>query len=219
MRENGVTMEQTPEIDIVDDNAATSRSLKFFLEAVGYRVRTWLDPRQFLASGICERTLGCIILDIRMPDMGGLEVQECLNRMHCAMPVIFLTGHGDVEMAVHAVKHGAYDFLLKPPEEAKLLGAIEGAVKKSRAILENRRQAKQLRDRFETLTPREKDVAFLVARGLMNKVIADRIGIAEKTVQQHRGAACRKLQVRNVAELIDFLSRAEISVPETAGEK
>ncbi len=210
---------QTPEIFIVDDNEATSRSLKFFLQAMGYRVRTWADPREFLSSKAFESALGCIILDIRMPGLGGLQVQECLAGMRCTMPIIFLTGHGDIEMAVHAVKCGAFDFLLKPPEEAKLTRSIEGAIGQSREILRKTEQSGQMRARFETLTAREKDVALLVARGLMNKVIADRLGIAEKTVQQHRGAACRKLGVRSVADLISLLGQAGIAAPALSEEE
>ena len=170
-------------IYIVDDNAETAQSLAFFLESLGWRTRVWNDPEAFLHDYEALAADGCFIFDIRMPRIDGLELLERLNAKDNKRPIIFLTGHGDVNMAVKAFKNGAFDFYLKFQAEKLAYD----------------------RKRFDSLTDREKDVVILVGKGMMNKTIADTLKISEKTVQQHRGVACKKLNLINAVEIADFL--------------
>lgn len=198
---------ENPEIliRIVDDNTATCKSLEFFLEALGYQVKIWNDPEQFLKEYMEDKEDGCLLLDIRMPKISGIELHDILIKEKFRLPIIFLTGHGDVEMAVDSVKKGAFNFLLKPSNEKKLTETIEAAVQFSLEthLKENKKIIFQ--EVFDSLTPREKEVVRLVARGKLNKIIASDLNISEKTVQQHRSVACHKLAVRSVPELVDFL--------------
>ena len=198
---------ENPEIliRIVDDNTATCKSLEFFLEALGYQVKIWNDPEQFLKEYMEDKEDGCLLLDIRMPKISGIELHDLLIKEKFRLPIIFLTGHGDVEMAVDSVKKGAFNFLLKPSNEKKLTETIEAAVQFSLEthLKENKKIIFQ--EVFDSLTPREKEVVRLVARGKLNKIIASDLNISEKTVQQHRSVACHKLAVRSVPELVDFL--------------
>lgn len=193
-------------VRIVDDNAETCASLRFFLESLGFQVAVWTDPIQFLREWRADSRPGCILLDVRMPGMSGLELLDALLAGHCRHPILFLTGHGDVEMAVRALKRGAVDFLLKPPEEAKIIEAVEKAVLLGVQYGREDEEARQTIALWQKLTDREKDVMILVAKGLMNKEIAALLGIAEKTVQQHRGAAAKKLDVRNAVEAAEYLA-------------
>lgn len=192
-------------IRIVDDNTATCKSLEFFLEALGYEVKIWNDPELFLKEYKDYQEDGCLLLDIRMPGISGLELHDILLKEDFKLPIIFLTGHGDVEMAVESVKKGAFNFLLKPSNEKKLTETIEAAVQLSlqNHLKENNKII--FREVFDSLTPREKEVVRLVSHGKLNKIIASELNISEKTVQQHRSVACHKLAVRNVAELVEFL--------------
>lgn len=198
---------ENPEIliRIVDDNTATCKSLEFFLEALGYQVKIWNDPEQFLKEYKEDKEDGCLLLDIRMPKISGIELHDILIKEKFRLPIIFLTRHGDVEMAVDSVKKGAFNFLLKPSNEKKLTETIEAAVQFSLEthLKENKKIIFQ--EVFDSLTPREKEVVRLVARGKLNKIIASDLNISEKTVQQHRSVACHKLAVRSVPELVDFL--------------
>ena len=196
-------------VRVVDDNAETCESLRFFLESLRYRVLAWTDPEAFLRECGDDASPGCVLLDVRMPAMSGLEVQEALNARGNALPIIFLTGHGDIEMAVRAVKRGALDFLTKPADEAKLRGLLLQAEAESEKAQKSLAEHSRVASRFALLTEREKEVIRLAAQGLMNKVIADRLAIAEKTVKQHRGAACRKLGVRNAVEIAALLRKLE----------
>lgn len=193
-------------IRIVDDNAATCKSLEFFLEALGYQVKIWNDPETFLREYEQFKEDGCLLLDIRMPNISGIELHDILIKKNFRLPVIFLTGHGDVEMAVDSVKKGAFNFLLKPSNEKKLTETIAGAVQLSleRHLKENKKIIFQ--EVYDSLTSREKEVIRLVAKGKLNKMIASDLHISEKTVQQHRSVACHKLAVRSVPELVEFLN-------------
>lgn len=190
---------------LVDDNLSTCKALRFFLESIGYETLVFNDPEQFLQEVDGCDGIGCILLDVRMPKMSGLEVLEVLQQRRNALPVIILTGHGDVEMAVRALKQGAMDFLMKPPKEDDLLKAIDQAVRKSRENLSQRERFRKFRSMFDSLTSRERDVARLVAQGLLNKIIADKLSISEKTVQQHRGVVYKKLGIKNAVEAAEVL--------------
>lgn len=194
-------------IYIVDDNEMTSQSLAFFFESLGYKTKVWNDPEVFISDYPALGKVGCIVLDIRMPKLNGLEVFAELKELGNRLPVIFLTGHGEVRMAVRALKDGAFDFLLKSPEEKELIDVVERALNLSADLKFKDDRMAYDRKRFDSLTDREKDVVILVGKGMMNKNIADTLQISEKTVQQHRGSACRKLNLMNAVEISDFLRR------------
>ena len=187
-------------IRVIDDDAEMRESLEFLLSTEGWKVRTYPSAKAFLDADDMM-VPGCMLLDIRMPDMSGLELQEVLKKKDYALPILFITAHGDITMAVDAVKKGAFDFLPKPIDDAKLLQSVEDAVALDWEVRSHHQNVDGLRKDLTTLTPREREVAELVGQGLMNKVIADRLGIAEKTVQVHRGQVCRKLKVRSAVEI------------------
>ena len=205
-------MSQTDDcvIHVVDDDAAFRRSLVFLLESVGWRVQVYAAAEAFLAAH--ERPpadLGCLVLDIRMPTMSGLELQQALHARGWQPPIVFITGHGDVELAVQAMKHGASDFLQKPFRDQALLDAVAAAVRRcaeDRARNAQREAALALLDR---LSPREREVARLVARGLPNKVVARELDISEKTVHVHRQHVMEKTEVGSAAELARLMLRAD----------
>lgn len=187
-------------IRVIDDDAEMRESLEFLLSTEGWKVRTYPSAKAFLDADDMM-VPGCMLLDIRMPDMSGLELQEVLKKKDYALPILFITAHGDITMAVDAVKKGAFDFLPKPIDDAKLLQSVEDAVALDWELRSHHQNVDGLRKDLTTLTPREREVAELVGQGLMNKVIADRLGIAEKTVQVHRGQVCRKHKVRSAVEI------------------
>lgn len=191
-------------IRVVDDDAEMRESLEFLLSTEGWKVRSYPSAKAFLETDD-DMIPGCLLLDIRMPDMSGLELQEKLKTRDYSLPVLFITAHGDITMAVEAVKNGAFDFLPKPLDDEKLLSSVEKAVSSDWERRSRQQNMTVLREELETLTPREREVAELVAQGLMNKVIADKLGIAEKTVQIHRGQVCRKLKVRSAVEISHIL--------------
>ncbi len=187
-------------IRVIDDDAEMRESLEFLLSTEGWKVRTYPSAKAFLDADDMM-VPGCMLLDIRMPDMSGLELQEVLKKKDYALPILFITAHGDITMAVDAVKKGAFDFLPKPIDDAKLLQSVEDAVALDWELRSHHQNVDGLRKDLTTLTPREREVAELVGQATMNKVIADRLGIAEKTVQVHRGQVCRKLKVRSAVEI------------------
>lgn len=193
--------EQKPSVYVIDDDPSVRDGLDSLLRSVGYDVGSFASPRDFLAH---RRSNGpsCLVLDVRMPDASGLDFQDELARSSNPLPIIFLTGHGDVPMSVRAMKAGAVEFLLKPFREQDLLDAIRQALEKDRVRLHQDAAAADLRERFATLTTREREVMALVARGRLNKQIAAELGLSEITVKVHRGQAMRKMQAGSVADLI-----------------
>ena len=194
-------------IRIVDDDPEMCASLEFLLSTEGWKVKSYPSAEAFLREDE-SMVPGCLLLDIRMPDMSGLELQEVMTRNDYALPIVFITAHGDISMAVDAVKRGAFDFLPKPLDDARLLLTVEKAVTLDWERRSHHIDTIAAKKELETLTPREREVAELVALGLMNKVIAEKLGIAEKTVQVHRGQVCRKLRVRSavdIARVLDIL--------------
>jgi len=201
---------------VVDDDPAVLRSLARLLSAAGYRVEAQASPRAFLEAAPKDRP-GCVIVDLRMPEIGGLELQDELSRRDFPLPLIFLTGHGDVSNSVRAMKSGAVDFLSKPCEDTALLEAVDRALARDAAARAQEAEARAQREareearaRFESLTPREREVCRLVARGLLNKQIAAELGTVEKTVKVHRGRVMKKLGVGSVADLVRLVDRIEI---------
>ncbi|WP_437785772.1 response regulator transcription factor [Sorangium sp. So ce1097] len=195
---------------VVDDEDWVLRALRRLLRAAGYGVETFSSPRQFLGSVTRERA-GCVVLDLRMPEVSGLETQEALGQLGCALSVVFITGHSDVPASVKAMKAGAVDVLIKPFDAHELLAAVERAVARSRAAQGARAEHEALRARFAALTPREREVCEHVAMGKPNKVIAVELGTVEKTIKVHRARVMEKLGVESLAELVRLVDRMQQS--------
>src|SRR5215471_13339762 len=186
---------------LVDDDAAVRQGLRFMLRAAGYSVEAFPSAGSFL-EGYDPRWGGCLLLDIRMPSMTGLELQHQLNLRGWRIPVIFVTGHGTVSMAIAAMRAGAFDFIEKPLREDALLESIERALHWNDRTYEERLERATLQARMASLTPRERDVFELVAAGEPNKVIARQLGISFRTVELHRTHIIEKLQARSLSDLI-----------------
>ena len=190
-----------PTIFIVDDDAAVRDALKLLLRSVGQAVETFGSGQEFL-DAYSEDRAGCLVLDIRMPGMSGLELQQKLNERHSILPIIFITGHGDVQMAVEAMQAGAVDFIQKPFRDQDLIDRINQALEKdnnNRAALGERND---IRRRLETLTPREREVLDLVVHGKANKVIAGDLKLSQRTVEIHRARVMEKMQASSLAHLV-----------------
>ena len=197
----GKDIKAKPTIYIVDDDDGMRRALTALMTTVGYHAVPFAKPTDFLAKHD-PRQPGCLVLDVRMPEMSGLEVQQQLNRSGSLIPVILITGHGDIPMAVQAMKDGAFDFLQKPFRDQELLDRINAALKQD---AENRAAVERLADvkaRAESLTPREREVMALVVDGRANKVIAIDLGLSERTVEIHRANVMEKMGARSVAHLV-----------------
>jgi two-component system response regulator FixJ len=197
-----------PLVHLVDDDGAIRRSASFMLKTSGYQVRSYESGVELLKSP-GELSQGCILLDIRMPGMDGLEVQQALRDKGVILPVIIMTGHGDVTLAVRAMKAGAIDFIEKPFEKATLLGAIEQGVKRLRDVEKGHDLAKEATVRLGALTPRERDVLGGLAQGLPNKTIAYDLGISPRTVEIHRANLMAKREVRSLSEALRIAFAAE----------
>jgi two-component system response regulator TtrR len=192
-----------PLVYVVDDDDALRDALRFLLESAGYCVEAHAGAEQLLAAPLLAPG-ACIILDVRMPGMSGIELQRELARRGCVLPIIFLTAHGDVPMAVGAVKQGAFDFIEKPFEEERLLQLVDGALKLDAAARERLTRHLSAVARLDTLTPRERDVLDCVVAGKLNKRIAEELHISIKTVEAHRARLMQKLRVDSVAELVQL---------------
>jgi FixJ family two-component response regulator len=195
-------------IFVVDDDPSILRALTRFLKTEGYTVETFASPREFLDRPPHDCP-GCLILDLRMPGVGGLEVQEALAGAGHLLPIVFMSGRGDVPTTVRAMKAGAVDFLTKPLDDSKLLAVIASAVARSRVMRSDRDERRALEARIASLTPREREVFPLVARGLPNKKIAGLLGTAEKTVKVHRARVMEKLGAESLADLVRMAERVE----------
>ena len=190
-----------PTIYIVDDDDGMRRALTVLMQTVGYSAVAFERPAEFLQK-LDPNQPGCLVLDVRMPEMSGLEVQQQLNRNGSMLPVILITGHGDIPMAVQAMKDGAFDFLQKPFRDQDLLDRINGAIKQDAENREIVERHADLKRRVESLTPREREVMALVVDGRANKVIAIDLGLSERTVEIHRANVMEKMQARSVAHLV-----------------
>jgi two-component system, LuxR family, response regulator FixJ len=193
--------EKTPMVSVVDDDVAARSSLRLLLKSLGLAVTAYESAAAFLAAYDPEQP-GCLLLDIRMPEMSGLELQQRLNQRGNISPIIFVTGHGDVPMAVEAMQRGAFDFLSKPFRDQDLLDRVQRALTKDRSRREELRGNEAIRERFDALTPREHDVLKLVTTGAPNKIIAHRLGISQRTVEIHRAHLMEKMHADSLAELI-----------------
>lgn len=192
---------RTPVVYIVDDDDGMRRALDTLLRTVGYKTAAFSSPVAFL-SQLTPDAAGCLVLDIRMPEMSGLEVQQQLNRGGFMLPVIFITGHGDVPMAVQAMKEGAFEFIQKPFRDQDLLDHINHALKQDAENHTLAAKRSEIQHRFESLTPRERQVLELIVEGSANKVIAIDLGLSERTVEIHRAKVMEKMEARSVAHLV-----------------
>lgn len=194
-------MSEAPVVFIVDDDIAMRESLEFLLGSVSVPVRTFASAKDFLST-YREGERGCLLLDVRMPGLGGLDLQEILQQRGDPLPVIIMTGHADVPMAVRAMRAGALDFIEKPFDEDALLRRVRQALATEVRVEGEDDGSSQTREKYETLTPREREVMGLVLEGLLNKQAAAKLGISPKTVEQHRARVMEKMQAEHLAELV-----------------
>jgi RNA polymerase sigma factor (sigma-70 family) len=190
-----------PIVFVIDDDESMRRALERLLRSDGLHVETFSAASDFIGRPLPDRP-ACIVLDLRMPGLSGLEVQESLARAGREIPIIFVSGYADVPSSVRALKAGAFDFIQKPFSDQQLLDVIHDALERDRTGRRERAERAAVRERFDTLTPRERDVLRLVLQGLLNKQIAAELGISEKTVKFHRGRVMDKTQAGSVAELV-----------------
>lgn len=194
---------------IVDDEEAVRDSIGLLLRSVGLRAQGFPDARAFLDAYRPEQP-GCLVLDIRMPRMSGLELQQELNRRGWGIPVIFISGHGDVPMAVEAMRAGAVDFLQKPFKDDELIRRVQKALDQDERLREQLSGRDQIRARFDALTPREREIAARLVAGEANKVIAIELGLSERTVELHRAHIMQKMEARGLAQLVQLLMRLQV---------
>jgi FixJ family two-component response regulator len=202
-----------PTIFIIDDDSSMRRALSYLLQSAGYKVETYSSAEKFLQREPYDG-VGCILLDVRMPGLSGMDLQEKLMRPDYMMPIIFLTGHGELSMGVHAMKKGAIDFLTKPCDDEQLLAAVNRAIEKDMQARGSYKEKQEIRRRIELLTPRENEILRYVITGLLNKQIAATLGIAEPTVKIHRGRIMEKLRAESVADLVRMAGKAGIEPSE-----
>lgn len=188
-------------VHVVDDDASMRGALEALFDSVGLATETYAAARDFLATSPADQP-GCMVIDIRLPDMNGLDFQARLVEVGTRLPVVMMTGHGDISMSVRAMKSGAVDFLSKPFKDQDMLDAVMAAIDRDRQRREADGDRSQMQQRFQTLSPRELQVMQLVTAGKMNKQVAGDLGISEITVKIHRGAAMRKMGARTLADLV-----------------
>jgi len=203
---------ERPVVHVVDDDAGMRKALSTLLRAAGHDVRTYASAKDFLLARPGEAP-GCAVLDVRMPGQSGLDLQQAIARDEAPLPVVFLTGHGDVPMSVRAVKAGAVDFLTKPVKRTALLAAVEAALVRDAERRAEREELRILRSRYDRLTARERDVFALVVTGKLNKQTGGDLGIAERTVKIHRAHVMEKMQVGSLAELVHLAGRLGLGLP------
>jgi FixJ family two-component response regulator len=206
---SAATEPDAPTVFIVDDEAPVRKALSRLLRATGFAVAAFASPGEFLAQHDLHKP-GCLVLDLMMPGVNGMELQRALARKGSVLPIIFLTGHGDVPQSVQAMKGGALDFLTKPVNDEQLLAAISDAIEKDRVARREQAELSKIRARLATLTPREQEVLKHVVTGKLNKQIADDLGVVEKTIKVHRARVMTKMKVQSVAELVRLAERSGI---------
>lgn len=198
-----------PIVYLVDDDASIRKSLERLLCSADYRVEVFASAEDFLQFKKYKRP-GCVVLDIRMPGLSGIDLQEEIFKRQIFLPIIFITGHGDIPTSVHAMKKGAVDFLTKPFNDKELLNAIDKALKKDVENVKNTKIVASIQRRIKTLTPREFEILRWIITGMLNKQVAYVLHITEKTVKVHRGCVMRKMGVKSIAELVRLTQKAGI---------
>lgn len=200
----------TPTVFVVDDDISVRESLELLIRSAGWDPETFGSAQEFLARPRSYAP-SCLILDVGLPDLNGLDLQKMVAVERTDMPIIFITGYGDVPMTVRAMKAGAVEFLTKPFDEEALLSAIRQAVERSHATLDHEEGLRGLRERHASLSRREREVMALVVSGLLNKQVGGELGISEITVKAHRGQVMRKMEAESLADLVNMASRLRIS--------
>jgi len=196
---------------LVDDDPSVRRALTRLIRSAGYHVQAFASAGEFLDYWRRpEHGTGCLVLDVRMPGMSGLDLQHGLQAANIPLPIVFVTGHGDIPMSVKAMKEGAVDFLPKPVKDEELLRAIEQALARADRELAQHTEVMHVRRRLATLTPRERQVMELVVAGMLNKQIAYELGTVEKTIKVHRARVMQKMEVKSLAELVRIAEKAHI---------
>ena len=204
-----------PIVFVVDDDMSVRESLELLIQTAGWQAETFASAREFLAR---PRPLvpSCLVLDVSLPDLNGLDLQQRIGADRSDMPIIFITGHGDIPMSVRAMKAGAVEFLTKPFNDDVLLDAIRGAIERSRAALRHDSEMRVLQECYASLTPREREVMVLVVSGLLNKQVGGVLGISEITVKAHRGQVMRKMKADSLPGLVTMAARLGLQAAPTA---
>jgi FixJ family two-component response regulator len=205
-------MTGAPLVFVIDDDPSVRTSLKFLINTVGLQVESLESAEAFLRGRLPDGP-SCLVLDVRLHGMSGLDFQQELAARNLSTPIVFITGHGDIPMSVRAMKAGAVEFLTKPFRDQDLLDAIRIALDRDQARRDEEKNAKDLHQRFETLTPREGEVASMVVSGMLNKQIAGQLGTAENTVKVHRSRAMEKMHAQSVADLVRMIEKVKPSSP------
>jgi FixJ family two-component response regulator len=207
---NSAARADQPVVFVIDDDLSVREALEDLLRSVGLAVQSFVSTQSFLESKRPDAP-GCIVLDVRLPGPSGLEFQRTLANSKVHLPIIFITGHGDISMSVRAIKSGAIDFLTKPVHEQQLLDAIQSGIERDRARRAADVNLADLRERFASLTPREREVLALVSTGRPNKQLAAQLNLSEMTVKIHRGQMMRKMRAKSLVELVRMADLLEVS--------
>ena len=207
--------ERDPIVFVVDDDPSIRDALQSLIRSVGLRVQTFGSAQEFLDRQLPDAP-ACLVLDVQMPGLSGLDLQRDLAEAGIQLPIVFITGHGDIPMSVQAMKAGAVEFLTKPFHSQVLLDAIQQAIARDRTARHERAERVDLRQRLDTLTPRERQVMGLVVAGLLNKQIAAKLGTSEVTIKVHRGQLMRKMRAESLAGLVRMAEKLGIPAPETS---
>jgi two-component system response regulator FixJ len=205
---------KNPQVMVVDDDSGVRNAMRSLLKSVGLECSLFASAQEFLDAHDPSQP-GCLLLDIRMPGMSGLELQQQLNLRGAVIPVIFMTGHGDIPMAVEAMQHGAFDFLQKPFRDQDLLDRIQRAVTKDGELRKSLGEHARIKSHLESLTPREREVLDLMTQGKQNKAIAQDLGVSPRTVEIHRARVMEKMSAQSVAELV----RMMLDLGQTSGSR
>ena len=212
-RSGSTTMSDTrPIVAVVDDDVSIREALEPLLELSGWQVRSFECASAFL-DWVAPDVPGCLLLDVSLPDLNGLDLQAQIAEERSGMPIIFLTGYGDVPMTVRAMKAGAVEFLTKPFDDGVLLAAVERAIERSKVLLDERKDRRDLDSRYASLSRREREVMHLIVAGLLNKQVGGELGISEITVKAHRGRLMDKMQAASFADLVKMSEKLGLETP------